>query len=48
MPQPLYLQEKSIWYPLDRRMGRPQSQSGHGGEAKNYWPLPEKWPLNQM
>jgi hypothetical protein len=22
-------------YPLDRRLGRPQSQSGHGGEEKD-------------
>jgi hypothetical protein len=25
MPQPLYLQGKSPGYPLDRRLGRPQS-----------------------
>jgi hypothetical protein len=34
-PQPLYPQEKSTWYPLDRRLGGPQSRSGHGGEEKN-------------
>jgi hypothetical protein len=28
-------QEKSPWYPLDRRLDGPQSQSGHGGEEKN-------------
>jgi len=25
MPWPLYPQEKSPWYPLDRRLGGPQS-----------------------
>jgi len=34
-PQPLYPQEKSPWYPLDRRLGGPQSRSGRGGEKKN-------------
>jgi hypothetical protein len=33
--QPLYPQEKSPWYPLDRRLDGPQSLSGHGGEEKN-------------
>jgi len=28
-PRPLYLQRKNPWYPLDRRLGGPQSQSGH-------------------
>jgi hypothetical protein len=37
---PLYLQEKSPWYALDRRLGGPQSRSGHGGEVKNSQPLP--------
>jgi hypothetical protein len=32
--QLLYPQGKSPWYPLDRRMGGPQSQSGHTGEEK--------------
>jgi hypothetical protein len=32
--RPLYLQGKSPWYPLDRRLGGPQSQFGHGGEEK--------------
>jgi hypothetical protein len=31
---------KSPWYPLDRRLGGPQSQSGRGGEEKNSQPLP--------
>jgi hypothetical protein len=26
---------KSPWYPLDRRLGGPQSRSGYGGEEKN-------------
>jgi hypothetical protein len=39
-PWPLYPQGKSPWYPLDRRLGGPQSWSGHGGEEKNFQPLP--------
>jgi len=31
---------KETWYPLNRRLGEPQRQSGHGGEEKNSWPLP--------
>jgi hypothetical protein len=31
-PLPLYPQEKSPQYPLDRRLGGPQSRSGRGGE----------------
>jgi hypothetical protein len=34
-PRPLYPQRKSPWYPLDRRLGGPQSRSGRGGEKKN-------------
>jgi len=34
-PRPLYPQGKSPWYPLDRRIGGPQSRSGRGGEEKN-------------
>jgi hypothetical protein len=26
---------KSPWYSLDRRLGGPQSRSGHGGDEKN-------------
>jgi hypothetical protein len=33
--RPLYLQGKSRWYPLDRRLAGPQSRSGWGGEEKN-------------
>jgi hypothetical protein len=39
-PRPLYPQGKSLWYPLDRRLGGPQIRSGHGGEEKNSQPLP--------
>jgi hypothetical protein len=31
---------KSLWYPLDRRLGGPQSRSGRGGEEKNSQPTP--------
>jgi hypothetical protein len=34
-PRPLYPQGKSPRYPLDRRLGEPQSRSGRGGEEKN-------------
>jgi hypothetical protein len=34
MPQPLYPWGKSHMYPVDRRLGGPQSQSGHGGDEK--------------
>jgi hypothetical protein len=34
-PLPLYSQGEDPWYPLDRRLGGPQSRSGHGGEEKN-------------
>jgi hypothetical protein len=32
--------EKSFWYPLDRRLGEPQNQSGGGVEEKSAQPLP--------
>jgi hypothetical protein len=38
MPSPLQPQGVSSQYPLDRRLGGPQSQSGHSGEEK--MPLP--------
>jgi hypothetical protein len=41
-PRPLYPQGKSPRYPLDRRLGGPQSRSGHGGEEKNSQPLPRE------
>jgi hypothetical protein len=39
-PRPLYPQGKSPWYPLNRRLGGPQSRSRRGGEEKNSQPLP--------
>jgi hypothetical protein len=38
MPQPLYPQGKSPWYPLDRRLGGPQSRSKRHGEVKTLAP----------
>jgi hypothetical protein len=38
--QPLYPQGNGPWYPMDRRLGGFQNQSGHGGEEKNFQPLP--------
>jgi hypothetical protein len=38
--RPFYPQGKSPWYPLDRRLGGPQSRFGRGGEEKNSQPLP--------
>jgi hypothetical protein len=34
-PHPLYPQGKSPLYPLDRRLGGPQSRSRRGGEEKS-------------
>jgi hypothetical protein len=31
-PLPLYPQGKNPWYPLDRRLDRPQRRAGCGGE----------------
>jgi hypothetical protein len=36
-PRLLYLQEKSPWYPLDRRLDGPQSR--YGQDENNYQPL---------
>jgi len=33
--RPLYPQGKSPWYPIDRRLGGPQSRSGNGCGEKN-------------
>jgi hypothetical protein len=38
-------QGKSLWYPLDRRMGRPQNRSERGGEEKNSQHLSGLEPL---
>jgi hypothetical protein len=43
-PRPLYPQRKILLYPLDRRLGGPQSRSGGGGEEKNSQLLPELKP----
>jgi hypothetical protein len=43
-PWTFYTQGKNPWYPLDRRLGGPQSQSGCGGEEKNSQPLPRLEP----
>jgi hypothetical protein len=43
-PRPLCFHEKSPWYPLDRRLGGPQSRPGRGGEEKNSQPLPGLGP----
>jgi hypothetical protein len=40
------LQGKSFRYPLDRRLGGPQSPSGHGDEEKNSQPLQGIEPCN--
>jgi hypothetical protein len=39
MPRVLYPQGRGVCYPLDRRLGGPQSRSGRGGEEKNSQPL---------
>jgi hypothetical protein len=41
-PWPLYSQGKSSWYPLDRRLGGPQSRSGRGGLEKIPSPAPPR------
>jgi hypothetical protein len=43
-PRPLYPQGNSPFYPLDRRLGGPQSRSEHDGEKKNCQPLPDSNP----
>jgi len=44
MPWPLHLWRKRPWYPLDRRLGGPQSWSGYRVEKKNSQPSPEIKP----
>jgi hypothetical protein len=36
---------KSPWYPLDRRLGGPQSRPGRDGEEKNSKPRRESNPI---
>jgi hypothetical protein len=45
-PPPLYPQGNSPWYPLDRRLGGPQSRSGRRSEEKNSQPPPGIEPWN--
>jgi hypothetical protein len=40
------LPRKSPWYPLDMRLGGPQSRSGRGGEEKNSQTL--EYPIIQL
>jgi hypothetical protein len=47
MPWSLYPQGKSPWYPLDRRLGRPQSQSACCGEEKYLAPAINLTPAIQ-
>jgi len=44
MTWPLYPQGESLWYPLDRRLGEPQSRSGRRAEEKNSQVLPGHKP----
>jgi hypothetical protein len=46
-PRLFYPQGKSPWYPLDRRLGGPQSRSGRGCEEKNSQPLRESNPRHR-
>jgi hypothetical protein len=48
MPQPLYPQGKSPWYPLDRRLGVPQSHSGCGGVLFIIWLLARGLELQKI
>jgi len=43
-PRPSYPRRKIGRYPLDRKLGGPQSRSGRGGEGKNSQPLPDIEP----
>jgi hypothetical protein len=45
LTRPLYPQGKKPRYPLDRRLGRPRSQSGCGGDEKNSLPWPGIEPI---
>jgi hypothetical protein len=42
--RPLCLQVKSPRYPLDRKLGGPQSRSGRCGDEKNSQPMPRLEP----
>jgi hypothetical protein len=45
-PRPLYPQGNNSWYPLDRRLGGPQSRFGRGGEEKNFQRI--KWTVTSF
>jgi len=45
MPQLFYPWVKSYWNPLNRKLGGPQIQSGHGGDEKALQHCPS-WELN--
>jgi hypothetical protein len=45
-PRPPYSQGKNPWYPLNKRLGGPQSHPGRGGEEKNSQPPPGIKPYN--
>jgi hypothetical protein len=44
-PRQLYPQRKNPWYPLDKRLGGSQSQSGNGGEENISQSMPRLEPL---
>jgi hypothetical protein len=46
-PQPLYPRGKSFRYPLDRRLGLPQSRSGRYVEAKILDPTGTRTPSSR-
>jgi hypothetical protein len=39
-PAPFHQEKSRPWYPLDRKLGGPQSRSGRGGDEKNSQRLP--------
>jgi hypothetical protein len=47
-PRPLYPKGKSPWYPLDWRLGGPQSRSGCSGEEKNSQPCQDSNPRSYL
>jgi hypothetical protein len=46
-PRPLYPRGNWTRYPLDRRLGGPQSRSGHYGEEKNPYSAGNRTPKDQ-
>jgi hypothetical protein len=45
--RPLPPRAQSSWYPLDRRLGGPQSRSGRGGKRKIPTPTGTRTPIVQ-